>query len=154
MQFKAKSKFLDISKSHKLYYILIIGTILCILSFAIYRNLIVTATMVFCTIISYIIFSKPPEEIDIKISKKGIDIGGSFLEWENCYAWTIVDLGEYLEFVLYGDYIVKEFQYFYLKEKSKLTKKVILELDEVLEYNQEITKINPTHAFLRNMGLA
>ena len=153
MEFSARSRFLDISKSVKLYYLIAAGIIFCIISFTLYRNLLVTITMIISTILAYIILSRPPQNIKIRILEEGIDIDGSFIEWQNCYGFAVVDLGQDLEFIIRTSYLVKQFQYFYLEEDSKIAKDTMFIFNEAMEYDEEIPKHNQAHAFLRNFGL-
>ncbi|MEM1312073.1 MAG: hypothetical protein AAGF07_01255 [Patescibacteria group bacterium] len=153
--FKAKgySKFLDLSGSIRLYYVIALGIFFAIFSFVLYSNIIVTFTMIVCTVISYYLLSISPKNITITIDEENIIIDDTIIDWNNCVEWALVDLHGVMEFVIRTNRTTKPFTYFYLDDEDPKTKKLITILSSYLPYNPETSGLNPVHSLLRNWGL-
>lgn len=149
----ARSKYLDLSKSFRGFYVLILGIFLSILTYLIYQNLIVTVTMGISTIAAFIITSQPPKKIEIKISEQGLDISGEIVQWQYIIGWAMVDLGEDLEFVVQTSKFVKDFYYFYVHEEDPKVKQLLQIFTQFAPYDETITTKNQSHNILRNFGL-
>lgn len=151
--FKAESKFVDLSKSLKIYYILATGIFLCILAFLVYQNIIVTVTLVVCTVLTYFILSKPKQLILLQISDESIKIDNDTLPWQSCLAWSLVDLERSLEFAIKTSNLTNDFYYFYISKNNPQLPQIISALNNFIPYDEKISRLNVTHSMLRNLGL-
>jgi hypothetical protein len=152
-QLKARSRFLDLKGSIKLYYVLAVGIFFAILSFVVYTDIIVTITMIVCTIVSYYLLSTPPKEIEIVLDEDMIKIDDYEIKWEDCVEWAVVDLHDSMEFVIRTTKFNHQFYYFYLDEGTLQTKQLIAILSAYLPYSESTPGLNPIHKLLRNWGL-
>jgi len=150
---KARSRFLDLSKSFKTLYVIAVGVILSVLSYVVYENIIVTVTLVACTIAGYVILSQPPREIVVEIDEDGMTIDDDLITWENLTAWAMVDLGDDLEFIISAPNFIKDYYFFYINENLVEVKQLIQILTQYLPYDIEIIAKNQTHNLLRSVGL-
>lgn len=150
---KARSRFLDLSKSFKGLYVIAVGIVLSILSYIVYQNIIVTVTLTACTIASYILISQPPRDILVEISEEGLNIDEELITWENLVAWAMVDLGDDLEFIIASNNPIKDYYFFYINENLPEVKQLLQILTQFLAYDIEIINKNKTHNILRNFGL-
>jgi hypothetical protein len=153
LEVNAKSTYLDLSKSLKGFYIIAIGAFISILTYVAYQNLVVTTTMIVCTVAAYIILSQPPKNIKIKIGEEGLVINTELLNWQNILGWAIVDLGGNLEIVVQTTNFAKDFYYFYLKKQEPEVNKLIESMAQYLPYDERIVQKNKVHVWLRNWGL-
>jgi hypothetical protein len=147
------SKFLDLKGSIRLYYVVALGVFFAIFSFVLYTNLIVTVTMIVCTIVSYFLLSISPKAISIEITEETIKIDEFVVKWDNCVEWAVVDLHGLMEFVVRTNKATHQFYYFYLDSDEPETKKLITILSTYLPYNPQTPGLNPVHTLLRNWGL-
>jgi hypothetical protein len=150
---KGRSRFLDLTGSVRLYYVLAIGAFISVLTFIVYRDIMVTLTMIACTITSYFLLSKPPKEIVVSVDEDVFTIDETVINWENCIDWSVTDLGNTLEFVIHTNKVSQQYYYFYLSDESEDTKSFILLLSDFLPYNERVSYMNPIHNVLRNWGL-
>lgn len=148
-----RSRFLNLTGSVRLYYVLAAGAFISVLTFIIYRDIMVTLTMIACTITTYFLLSKPPKAITISIEEDLLVIDESSLKWTNCIDWSVTDLGNTLEFVIHTNQLSQQYYYFYLQEDLEETKSFILLLTDFLPYNERVSYMNPIHNVLRNWGL-
>jgi hypothetical protein len=153
LKISGQSKHLNLQGNFKLYYILAIGAFVSILSFVLYRDAVVTVVMVACTIALYIIFSRPPSNIEIVLNEMGINIGPLEVKWDDSVGWAMVDLGDIIEFVILTTNMSQQFYYFYINDKNPGIKPLVMELSQYLPYSEEIPNKNIIHNTLRKWGL-
>jgi hypothetical protein len=147
------SKFIDLSKSFKGFYIIGLGTFLSILAFLVYTNIIVTITLISCTLVSFIVLTRPQRQIQLQINPNNIILGNDTIPLQSVISWAIVDLGDTLEFVIQTTDLIQDFHYFYIDENEPVVVKIIEAFSNYFPYQEEITKLNKSHNFLRNWGL-
>ncbi|MEI6729124.1 MAG: hypothetical protein WCK98_05775 [bacterium] len=153
IRINAKDRYLDLSHSFKIYYVIAIGIFISVLTFFAYQNLITTLTMAACTIVAYVLLSQPPQKIQVSIVDPGIIFDDEQVPWENCICWAMIDLGNTLEFIVQTSSITKDFYYFYLPDNAPEVKDIVNNLSQFLPYNEQIINVNRVHNFLRNWGL-
>jgi hypothetical protein len=153
LKIPAKSRYLNLQGSIKMYYVLVIGAFISILSFLLYKDFIVAAVMVGCTIASYLLLSKAPKDEVIELNDDYLIIDDIDIEWSKCLGWAMVDLGDTIEFVVQTSNMNHQFYYFYLKETQPGIKDLIMQLTQYLNYDASIPQKNPIHAMLRKWGL-
>jgi len=150
---KASTKFLNLSGSIKLYYVLGFGAVVSIFSFIFFREFLITITLLVTTIIGYYLLGIKPKNIDVRLNEESIEIGSNLVKWDSCIDWAMIDLGETIEFVIHTNKLSHQFYYFYINEKDLKIKDFILNLSQFTPYNQEVPGKNPIHTVLRNFGL-
>lgn len=153
-EIEVRNRFKDLSKSLKSLYILVLGVFIAIISYLLYRNLIVTTTLGVCAFLSYVLLSQPPKKVKLKISDEGLNYDGDVIGWETIISWTMVDLGDDLEFVILTSNPIKDFYYFYIAETHPGVKKLVSLLTQFLTYDESIASKNRIHKILRDLGLS
>jgi hypothetical protein len=152
-QIQARSRFLNLQNSFRLNYVLAAGAFLSILSFVLYKDLIVTITTIACSIISYILLGKPPQDIVVGVGDSGLDIGENHLDWREVIGWAMVDLGDIIEFVVHSTKFSHQFYYFYIPESNPAIRQLIMLLAQYAPYAPEVGTRNILHTSLRRIGL-
>ncbi len=147
------SKFIDLSKSFKGFYIIGLGAFLSVLAFLVYTNIIVTITLVACTIVSFVVLTRPQKQILLKVDNQNITLENDIIPLQSVISWAIVDLGDTLEFVIQTTSLIQDFHYFYINENEAVVANIIEVFSNYFPYDENITRLNKSHNFLRNWGL-
>jgi len=153
LKIPARSKLLNLQNSVKLYYILAIGAFITILTFVLYRDFVVSGTMLISTLAAFFITSRPPLKIVIEIEEDGISIGDEKIKWEICSGWCLSDLGSTLEFTVQTTQITQQFYYYYIDTNQPGVSELISLLSSYLPYSEEIASKNIVHTALRILGI-
>lgn len=152
-QIPGTSRFLDLTGSIRLYYVLAAGIFFSILTFILYKDFFITITMAACTFVVYYLLSRPPKQIQVIVGEDNLIIDETVVPWDACLAWAVVDLGDTLEFVIRTTNMSHQFYYFYVDEARPEVKRLILLLNEFMPYDETIPAQNPLHSTLRMWGL-
>ncbi len=137
----------------RLLLLFLIGLGLTAISFFVYRNLIIVVTTLISTVLVFLILRGKVREIDIEINEQGFIYEKDKVKWEDCIAWSIVDLGEDLEFVIQTTGFTKNFYYFYTKDNSEISKEFINYLSQQAVYDENVAYRNQFHNLLRYFDL-
>ncbi len=149
----AKSRFINLKGSVKLYYVLAVGIFVSLLSYLLYRDLLVTLSMILTSGAAYYILSQPPKDITIQISDEQFTVDQKSLDISNCRSWGMVNLGEVMEFVVSTTLNSDPFIYFYVTSNSPNLKTLISIMAEIVPFDEQISKTNRGHLLLREFGL-
>ncbi len=150
---QAQSKYLDLSESFKLYYVLAIGGFISIFSFALYSSLFVALTMAACTVVVFLSLSRKPGIIEVVTDEIGLTIDGVDVQWVDCVSWAAVDLPEATEFVIETTAFQQRFIYLYLNPNQPGVQEFLTELSNKIQYNEETPRKNLVHNLFRTIGL-
>jgi len=150
---RASNRYVNLQGNYKLYYLLAIGAFISILSFLLYRDVFLTLVMVVCMGALYFIYSQPPRPVEIELSPELIKLNDFELKWEDCISWSLVDLGQTIEFVILTTKVNQSFYYFYLPENDPGLKPLIMEMTKYLPYDENLPLRNALHNLLRRWGL-
>lgn len=151
--FLVKDKFLDLSKSFRKFYILAIGIFLTLLTIAVYQNIFTAITLSVCTIVTFVIISLPNRDVNMVLNDQGVKLDQVEINWENCLGFSVVDLGDTLEFVIQTTSVTYSHLYFYLPEENQQVQAITNSLSQFLPYIPELSRGNLTHQILRYFGL-
>ncbi len=152
-EFTAYSRFLNLKGSIRLYYVVAFGVFLALLAFLLYRDFMVTLTIIVCSVAGYFLLSIPPTEINIVVDEDAIYIDDKKISWDESIEWAVVNLHDVVEFVIRTDKINHQFYYFYVDSEEEDLKALISFLGNTLPYNESTPGLNPLHIVLRNVGL-
>jgi hypothetical protein len=153
LKISARSKLLNLQHSVKLYYILAIGAFITVLTFLLYRDFVVSATMLVSTVAAFIILGRPPAKLIISIGPEGLGIGDEVLKWQDCLGWALTDLGDNLEFTIQTTQFSQQFYYFYLETDQLGVAEFIEAISNFLPYSEEVAGKNLIHSILCTLGL-
>lgn len=153
LKISARSKLINLQNSVKLYYVLAIGGFVTTLTFVLYRDLIVSATMLVSTIAAFVILGRPPLNIVVEMDSESISMGDEKIKWTDCTAWSLSDLGENLEFTIQTTQFSQQFYYFYLHTEQPGASEVISTLANYLPYSEEVAGKNLVHTIMCILGL-
>lgn len=152
-QIKAQSRLFDLSGTQRVYYVLLIGVFISIVSFLAYRNIIVTVTLLTCTVGVFILLSQPPQEMEIGFTQDGLLIDNGLVPWQDAVSWSVGDMGEDLEFTIKTTNFTQDYIYFYIQKGSVPAKQAVEMLMQNIPYDQSIADENLVHNTLRRLGL-
>lgn len=150
---QAQSKYLDLSESFKLYYVLAIGGFISIFSFALYSSLFIALTMAACTVVVFLSLSRKPNQIEVSSDEVGLTIDDVDILWADCVSWAAVDLPELTEFVLETTAFQQRFIYWYMDPAQSGVQEFLAELSARVQYSEETPRKNLAHNLFRTIGM-
>jgi hypothetical protein len=166
-QLKARDKFLDLSGSMKLNFVLIGGIFLAILSFVLnfsfgsgfsngfdFSSFTLPLTILVCTFVLYFLLSSPPKEIKVDVKEEGIFFDEDEIKWENVVGWAVVDLDQYLEFAVHTNTLYRQFAYFYVPKNNPGVRNLIVILSQYVAYDKDMPNRNLIHNVFRRVGIS
>ena len=153
MVFKVKNKYKNLSKSPKLFLVLLVGFLLCFISYFLYNNFIILLTTILSVTIIFFYLIAPTKEIEVEISDEGLRYDKVTVAWSECVGWSVVNLENQLEFVIHTSHFVVNFYYFYLPKDDLEASKIAANLSQLIPYNQDIADGNYFQKILRAFDL-
>jgi len=153
MHFQVKNRYFDLSKSFRQYLVLLCGFLLTVIAFFVYRHLVIIFSTFVSSLVLFFLIRKKPATINLEIDQTGFKIEREKVLWQDCLAWSILDLGDAHEFVIHTDYFSQNFYYFYLNKNDIANGNLMMLLSQNIPYNPEVTYQNQSHNLLRKLKL-
>lgn len=168
-QISARDKFLDLSGSQKLNFVVFAGIFLAILSFSLsfmfggngggargvdFSSFTLPLTILVCTFVLYFLLSSPPKEVKIDVKNEGLVVGEDKIDWNSVVGWAVVDLDQYLEFAIHTNTVYRQFAYFYVPKNNPGLKNLIMVLSQYVAYDKDMPNRNLIHRLFRRVGIS
>lgn len=118
-----------------------------------YNDIPVLLTVIICLIISFCIIYLPAKKIPLSVSTFELTVGEIKYKTSNIITWSVIDLGDYLEFIIKTDIFTSPFVYFYVPFDSLRLDDFIADLNQILPYQDNIQELDRVHLFFRTLGL-
>jgi hypothetical protein len=152
-EIRARSRYLDLTGSIRLYYLIAAGIFISLFSFLLYRDLLITLSMVVTSGVVYYLLALPPKDIVVTFSDSDIVIADATISTDDCKSWGMVNLDTMIEFVINTTKYDHPFYYFYISLNDPRLKMCISTLAELVPFDEKISQSNKIHLLLREFGL-
>jgi hypothetical protein len=150
----AKDRYLDLSNSPKMYYVLAVASILSILSFVLYNaNFFIMIVLLISGIASYIVLSRKPKTVLVVMDEQHIILGETDLTWDKVVGWAMTDLGTTTECIIQTNDFFQPFYYVYFVEGQPGIKEFITYITKYVPYVPSTPSKDIVHRFLRFLTL-
>jgi|GEM_PF-4064299 len=158
MIIQAKNKYKNLKGNWKFYCIFTILLIIGITNFIINKDVSSISSIMsvfFCIIVvaGFFVMLAPPKIVTITIEEDFLEIDKSLFEIRECIYWSMIDLGEYFEFIIKIDDNQAPYYYFYVQKNNSKLVDFIFEISELIPYDEKISTENFYHSVVRFLNL-
>jgi hypothetical protein len=114
--------------------------------------LVVLPVLIFCGIIFFILYT-PAEKIQLELNNEELCVGAIKYKLSQLIRWAMVDLGDYYEIIINNQNNISPFIYIYISRDSDQFKQFLMEIGQLLPYDDSIIGTDHLHGFLRNLDI-
>lgn len=153
VQIPGKDNLVNLKNDPKLYYIVIGGSLLATIAFALTKNLLTVFTFVLSTMAIFAILNTPPQDIVIKINDSDLNVGNNKVKWVAIDSWVAVTEGNWLEIMIKSTSFTKPYYIFYIPANHPETRNFLTTLTERATYDRTVASQNWLHTWMKRVGL-
>ena len=141
--------------NHRLYAFLAIGVIGCALLLFVYRDVTVFLTPLACFIVIFVILILPPTKktLEIDADLQQIVFDDDKIDLTKTLSWGMTDLGDQIELVIRQQNLRTPFYYFYIDINEPKLEQLVLEISQLLPFEEGMPMQDVFHNYLRIFGL-
>lgn len=154
MNIEARSKWKSNKNNVRLYYILAFGFFVFIISFALTnRNILLSLSMALSFFAGFIILRQEPYKLSVNLDSIGLHVDDDTTQWNNVLSWSMIDMGDTIEFVINTTNFTQPYFYFYIPDSSPALPQLIQDMAQFAPYNEDMPSRDIVHKTLRFLEL-